>query len=237
MIKTLIVLAGFLSASVASSVASTRTLTSADGSKTVVAEIKAYNPNTDKVLIRQDGSDRDLDLDASSFSVGDRVYFHDYLLDATKREALKISVKSESDRFKTGQGSIYIYMKNKEHYTVSVNNSGLVNIENLTAKYEIYSTKYSNKGEKFLDVVSGEASISSLPADYTDTFETKTVEITRSCATTSSCPTCVRHAASVKKERVMGIHVRLYDDKGELINEFHSSSGIKHLAEKTAKES
>lgn len=225
--KALILLVGLLTASVLSA----RTLTSSDGAKTIVAEIKDYNPATDRVLIRQEGSDRDMDLEASSFSVGDRVHFHDFLKDATKRRMLDISVRNKTDRLRLPAG-IYTYIKNDEVYTISVTNKGVVDLAELTVKYDIYASVFDDKGSKKLEVTSGESSIYRLPAKQTENFDSKAVRITRSCATSSSCPKCVRFAASVQRERIVGIHVRMYDEKGQMITEYHSSNGIKNLASK-----
>lgn len=225
--KALILLVGLLSASVLSA----RTLTSADGSKTIVAEIKDYNPDTDRVLIRQEGSDRDMDLDAGSFSVGDRVHFHDFLKDVTKRRMLDISVRNKTDRLKLVNG-IYTYLKNDEVYTISVTNKGVVDLEQLTVKYDIYAAIFEKNGRKAIDVTSGESSMYRLPAKQTEEIDSKPVRITRGCATSSSCPKCVTFAASVQRERIVGIHVRMYDEKGQMITEYHSSNGIRNLASK-----
>ncbi|MGB1131154.1 MAG: hypothetical protein ACPG4K_13970, partial [Haloferula sp.] len=118
-----------------------RTFTSADGSKTMEAELIAYRPSTDTVVIRMQGRSARSTVKASAFSKEDQAYFKEFLKEASKRDSLKISVKEESDTFKN-EGGLYIYKKQKESFTVSVANRGEFDFEDLTAKYDIYLSKF-----------------------------------------------------------------------------------------------
>jgi hypothetical protein len=144
---------------------------------------------------------------------------------------LDISVRNKTDRLKLPAG-IYTYLKNDEVYTISVANKGVVDLEELTVKYDIYASVFDDKGSKELQVTSGDSSIYRLPAKQTEVVDSKPVRITRGCATNSSCPKCIRFAASVQRERIVGIHIRLFDEKGTMVTEYHSSNGIKNLASK-----
>lgn len=208
-----------------------RTFTSADGSKTMEAELIAYRPSTDTVVIRMQGRSARSTVKASAFSKEDQAYFKEFLKEASKRDSLKISVKEESDTFKN-EGGLYIYKKQKESFTVSVANRGEFDFEDLTAKYDIYLSKFDRAGKKTVEVVSGEASIDTIHSNLDDQFETKAVEVTVDCSTTSSCPKCQNQAASVKRERVLGLHVRIYDAEDELLTEYYSSNSVRAAAEK-----
>jgi hypothetical protein len=168
---------------------------------------------------------------ATAFSKEDQAYFQEFLKESSKRESLDISLKEQSDSFKN-EGDIYTYEKRKEHYTVSVANRGDFDFENLTAKYDIYVSKFNKDGDKIIEVVSGEASLESIHSNLDEQFDTKAVEITVDCSTSSSCPTCKTHAASVKRERVIGLHLRVYDAEDELLTDFYSSNSVRSAAEK-----
>ena len=234
MTKLLTLLLGLISAISLSA----RTLTSADGKKTIEAEIVDYNPDTGKVVIRNEGSIRNTIVDAATFSSEDQDYFKDFLKEAAKRKSLKISADKNSEKVDKDKGSLYIYDKRKESFTVKVSNSGYAEIEDLVAKFDIYVSKYDKEGKKIVEVVSGEEVISGVAANYTHEFESPSVQITVGCATTSSCPKCKVQAASVKSERVIGIHVRLLDrDGGDMLTEFFSSSSVKTAVGKKARDS
>lgn len=207
-----------------------RTFTSADGSKTMEAELIAYRPSTDTVVIRMEGRSARTTVKASAFSKEDQVYFKEFLKEASKRESLNISVKDQSDSFEQ-EGGIYTYEKQKESFTVSVANRGEFEFEDLTAKYDIYVSKYDKAGKKVVEVVSGESSIDKIHRNLDEQFDTDGVEVTVDCSTSSSCPKCKTHAASVKRERVIGIHVRVYDSEDELLTEYYSSNSVRSAAE------
>jgi hypothetical protein len=119
-----------------------------------------------------------------------------------------------------------------------VGNGGTTEIKGLVAKFDIYVSRYDKAGKKIVEVVSGEEPIDSIIGNYTHEFTSPTVQITTGCATTSSCPKCEQHAASVKSERVIGIYIRLLDGNGgDLLTEFYSSSSVKTAAEKKARDS
>lgn len=208
-----------------------RTFTSADGSKTMEAELISYRPSTDTIVFRVKGKSARSTAKASAFSKKDQAYFQEFLKESTKRESLDISLKEESDSFKK-EGGIYTYKKQKEHYTISVANRGDFDFEDLTAKYDIYVSKFDKNGKKAVEVVSGEASIESIHSNLDEQFETESVELTVDCTTSSSCPKCKTHASSVKRERVIGLHVRIYDAEDELLTEHYSSNSVRSAAEK-----
>jgi hypothetical protein len=217
---------------------SARTLTSADGSKTIEAEIIDYNPTTGKVVICNEGSIRNTIVDATAFSADDQEYFREFLKEAGKRKSLKISADKNSEKVEKAKDSLYIYDKRNEFFTVKVSNGSPAEIEDLVAKFDIYVSKYDKEGKKIVDVVSGEEAISSIVANYTHEFTSPSVQVTVGCATTSSCPKCKTQAASVKSERVIGIHVRLLDRKsGDFLTEFFSSSAVKTAVGKKGRES
>ena len=234
MSKSLILLLGLISAATLSA----RTLTSSDGKKTMEAEVVDFNPDTGKVVIRNEGSIRNTIVDATAFSAKDQDYFKEFLKEATKRKSLKITAEKHSEKEDTTQGGIYIYDKRKESFTVKVGNGGTTEIKGLVAKFDIYVSRYDKAGKKIVEVVSGEEPIDSIVGNYTHEFTGPTVQITTGCATTSSCPKCEQHAASVKSERVIGIYIRLLDGNGgDLLTEFYSSSSVKTAAEKKARDS
>jgi hypothetical protein len=234
MSKSLILLLGLISAATLSA----RTLTSSDGKKTMEADVVDYNPTTGKVIIRNEGSIRNTIVDATAFSAKDQDYFKEFLKEAAKRKSLRITADKLSEKEDKTQGGIYIYERRKESYTVKVANSGTTEIKGLIAKFDIYVSKYDKEGKKIVEVVSGEESIDSITGDYTHEFSSPVIQITTGCATTSSCPKCEQHAASVKSERVIGIYVRLLDGKGgDLLTEYYSSSSVKTAAEKKARDS
>jgi hypothetical protein len=236
MAKLLTLLLGLISAVSLSA----RTLTSADGSKTIEAEIIDYNPASGKVVLRNEGSTRNVTVDATAFSPDDQDYFKEFLKDSAKRKSLRLSADKNSEKEKKDKDSaaLYIYDKRNESFTIKVANSSSAEIEDLVAKYDIYVSKYSKEGKKIVEVVSGEESIDKLWANYSHEFESTSVQVTVGCATTSSCPKCKTQAASVQSERVLGIHVRLHDGKGgNLLTEFFSSSAVKTAVGKKARES
>ena len=210
-----------------------RTFTSADGSKTMEAELISFRPSTDTVVFRTKGRSARSTSKASAFSKQDQAYFQEFLKQSTKRESLNISLKEQSDNFKT-EGGIYSYKKKKEHYTVSIANRGDFDFEDLTAKYDIYVSKFDKSGKKVVEVVSGEASLESIYSNLDERFDTKSVEVTLDCSTSSSCPKCKTQASSVKRERVIGLHVRVYDAEDELLTDFYSSNSVRFAAEKKA---
>jgi hypothetical protein len=236
MSKLLVLLVGLISAISLSA----RTLTSADGKKTIEAEIIDYNPASGKVVIRNEGSTRNTTVDAKAFTQDDQDYFKEFLKDSAKRQSLRLSADKNSEKVKKDkdQTSLYIYDKRNESFTIKVANNSTAEIEDLVAKYDIYVSRYNKEGKKTMDVVSGEESIDKLWANYSHEFESASAEITVGCATTSSCPKCKTQAAAVQSERVIGIHVRLHDGKGgSLISEHFSSSAVKTAVGKKARDS
>jgi len=216
---------------------SARTFTSANNSKTIEAELIDYLPSSDKIVIRNEGSNRNVTVNASAFSAEDRAYFNEFLKEKTKRNSLKVSAKDKSEDFEREQGSLYVYDQAKKSFNVKVSNSGSVAIEGLTAKYEIYVSRYDKEGDKVMDVVSGDSSIGKVWGGSSQEFESVSVEVTNGCVTTSSCPKCKTKAASVERERVLGIYVRLFDDSGVLLTEFYSSKSLKSVVKKKSRES
>ncbi|BCX46826.1 hypothetical protein HAHE_07340 [Haloferula helveola] len=226
-----------LLALVAAGSVSARTFTSADGSKTIEADLIDFNPSTGNVVLRYDGTVRNVTVSASAFSEEDQEYFGEFLKDEAKRNSLNISTDEESEDVESGEGGLYIYEKSNSHYRVKVSNRGSVDIEDLTVKYDIYVSRYDKAGDKNIEVVSGEGSIDKVLSQFSEEVESESVTLTEDCETTSSCPKCKAQAASVKRERLIGIHVRLYDDEGELLTEHYSSNSVKSAAEKKARES
>lgn len=234
MTKLLTLLLGLVSAVSLSA----RTLTSADGSKTLEAEIIDYNPATGKVVIRNEGSIRNTTVDATAFSADDQEYFKEFLKESAKRKSLEISADKESEKVDKDKGGLYIYDRRNEFFTVKVANSGAAEIEDLVAKFDIYVSKFDKEGKKVVDVVSGEEAINKMWANYTHEFTSPSVQVTVGCATTSSCPKCKAQAASVKSERVIGIHVRLHDRQSDdFLSEYFSSSAVKTAVDKKARKS
>ncbi len=216
---------------------SARTFTSADNSKTIEAEIIDYLPSSDRIVIRYEGSNRNVTVNASAFSAEDRAYFNEFLTEKTKRNYLKLSADDKSESIEQKVGSLYVYDKTKKSFNVRVSNRGSVEIEGLKAKYEIYVSRYDKEGGKVMDVVSGDSSIGKVWGGSSEEFESVSVEVTNGCVTTSSCPKCKTKAASVERERVLGIHVRLFDDSGALLTEFYSSNSVKSVVGKKSRQS
>lgn len=208
-----------------------RTFTSADGSKTMEAELIAYRPATDTIVFRAKGRDARATAKASAFSEEDQAYFKEFHKESSKRTALDISVKDKSESFEK-EGGLYAYNKRKESFMVSIANRGDFDLEDLTAKYDIYVSKYDKAGKKVTEVVSGESSISTIHGNLDEQFETKPVEVTIDCSTSSSCPKCKAQAASVKRERVLGIHIRVFDGDDEMLTEDYSSNSVRAAAAK-----
>ena len=232
-IKSLILTAGLISAASLSA----RTFTSSDGSKTIEAELIDYDPSSGKIVIRNEGSNRNVTVEAGAFSKKDQAYFEKFIVEATKRKALSIRADDKSEDLEEKSGGIYIYDRKNEFFNVTISNSGPVEINDLTAKYDIYVTRYDKQGKKTVDMTSGSESFSSIDGKSNTEFKSLAVKVTSGCATSSSCPKCKTHAASVRKERVIGIHVRLYDDKGDMLTEFYSSGSVKSAAEKKSSQS
>lgn len=235
MSKSLTLIAGLISA--VSMPLAARTFTSADGSKTIEAELVDFSPASGKIVIRNDGSDHNVTVDAAAFSKDDQDYFQQFLKDKTKRESIKISAEDKSEKLEEKQGTIYLFNRKNEFFNVTITNSGPVDLADLTANYDIYVARFDKQGKRIVEVVSGKESFSQIGSRSDTCFTTTSVKLTSSCASTSSCPKCKQHAASVKKERIIGIHVRLHDDKGQMLTEFHSTPSVKSAVEKKAKQS
>jgi hypothetical protein len=214
-----------------------RTFTSAEGGKTIEAELIDYNPTSGKVVIRNEGSHRNVTVDADAFSAKDQAYFKEFLKEAAKRKSLGITVEKKSEKLEKTQGALYIYDRRNESFAISVNNSGPIEIEDLTVKYDIYVSSYDKEGKRVTNVVSGTRPIKTIAPNYSEEFETEAVQVTMGCVTTSSCPKCKTQAASVKAERVIGIHARILDSDGGLLTEFYSAGAVKTAAAKRARES
>lgn len=215
---------------------SARTFTSADGSRTMEAELFSYNPSNDTVVIQIDGQSSRTTTKASLFSEKDQDFFTEFLRKKEKFTALQVDSKVESESFESKRG-IYIYDKKKEHFAVTIKNRGDFDLEGLDAKYDVYFYKFDKKGDKSVEILSGTESIKSIASKDDARFNTQSVEINIDCATTSSCPKCVKFAASVERERVIGIRVRIFDSGEELISEYHSSNSIRAIARKNDSES
>lgn len=191
-----------------------RTFTSADGKRTIEAELIDFRPSTDTVVFRYEGQSSRQSAKASAFSAEDQEYFVEFLKEKTKRNALVISADEETERTED-EGGIYTYDRLHSFFRVSVLNRGEFGIEDLRAEYEIFLMRYDSEGKSKTEVVSGEARLDEVLPNFNESFETESVRITLDCETSSSCPTCERHAASVKRERVIGLRVRLFNEEGE----------------------
>jgi hypothetical protein len=207
-----------------------RTLTSADGQRTIEAELIDYRPSTDSVVFRYKGKSARQTAKASAFSAEDQEYFAEFLKEKTKRDALNVVAEEETERSED-EGGIYTYDRLSSFFRVSVRNRGEFGFEDLSAKYDIFVMRYDAEGKSKTEVVSGEASLGEILPRLDETFETESVRITLDCETSSSCPTCERHAASVKRERVIGLRVRIFNAEGEQLTEFHSSNAVRKLGE------
>lgn len=207
-----------------------RTFTSVDGQRTIEAELIDFRPSTDTVVFRYEGKRARQTAKASAFSAEDQKFFMEFLKEKTKRDALVVVAEEESDRV-DDEGGIYTYERLNSFFRVSVRNRGEFDIENLRAEYDIFLTRYDSGGKSKPEVVSGEAQLGEVLSKLDETFETESVKITLDCETSSSCPKCERHAASVKRERVVGLRVRIYNEEGEQLTEFHSSNSVRKLGE------
>ena len=215
---------------------SARTFTSSDGSKSMEAELISFRPSTDTIVFRHNGKNTHSTAKASAFSKDDQAYFKEFLKESAKSTSLNVTSEKESEKFETGGSGIYNYEKKKESFVVSVENRGDFNFEKLTAKYDIYVSKYDKAGNKVVEVVSGEESITEIHSQLDAQFNTKSVDVTIDCSTSESCPKCQAHASSVKRERVIGLRVRVYNEEDEMLTEFHSSSSARSTAEKKDQE-
>lgn len=207
-----------------------RTFTSADGQRTIEAELIDFRPSTDTVVFRYKGKSVRQSAKASAFSTEDQEYFVEFLKEKTKRDALEVVVVEETERA-DDEGGIYTYERLRSFFRVSVRNRGDFGFEDLRAEYDVFLMRYDSKGKSRTEVISGEARLDEILPKLDGTFETESVEITLDCETSSSCPTCEKHASSVKRERVIGLRVRIYNSDGEQLTEFHSSNAVRKLGE------
>ena len=226
--KTALVLIGMMTA-LALPIAA-RTLTSADGQRSIEAEVIDYRPSTDSVVFCFKGKSIRQTAKASAFSEEDRAYFLEFLKEKTMRDALRVSVSEEEDRLKEG-GGIYTYARQESFFRVSLRNTGEFDFEALTARYDVFVQRFDGQGKKSIEVVSGEAAVEPIPSNLDAVFETRPVKITLDCKTSSSCPTCVKTASAVKRERVLGLRVRVYNSEDEQMTEFHSSNSVRAIAD------
>lgn len=222
-------LAGFII--VASLPLSARTFTSADGKRTMEAELFSYSPSSDTVVIQLAGQKSRTTTKASLFSEEDQEYFKEFLKESEKFGALRISTKEESESFEDDKG-IYIYDRRKEHFDVTIVNRADFALEELTAKYDIYVQKFDKEGKKVIETISGQESIESVYSNGDAVFSTNAAEITTDCETTSSCPKCVKQASAVERERVIGVRVQVFNSDDEMLSEYHSSNTTRTLSNK-----
>lgn len=215
---------------------SARTFTSADGSRTMEAKLFSYNPSNDTVVLQIDGQNTRTTTKASHFSDKDQEFFQKFLRESEKYDALRVNSSSESESFENKRG-IYIYDKKKEHFSVTIKNRGDFDFENLDAEYDVYFYKFDKEGKKSVETLSGTESIESISSKDSVSFGTQAVEINIDCASTSSCPKCVKFAASVERERVIGVRVRIHGSDEELLTEYYSSNSTRTIAEKVDSES
>jgi hypothetical protein len=213
-----------------------RTFTSADGTKKIEADLIAVRPSTDTIVITYKGRNTRVTTKASAFSKEDQAYFKKFHKEATKRHSLRVTTEAEAERFKTGEDRMYQYDNEKRSFRVSVFNKSDFDFEDLTAKYDIYLNKYV-EGKKTIEVVSGEESIDEILSHIDAQFVTQSVDLIIDCSTKESCPKCQTQAASVKRERVIGLRVKVFNDKDEMLTEYYSSNNAKSTAEKMDKES
>lgn len=215
---------------------SARPFTSADGKRTMEATLISYTPSTDTVVLQISGQGNRTTAKASAFSKSDQEFFNEFHKEAEKFNALKVSVKEESEKFENKTG-IYIYEQKKEHFVVSIDNRSEFDLDGLTAKYDVYVSKFNKDGKKIIEVVSGTEAIGSINGGSNGQFETKPITINIDCETTSSCPKCVKHAASVERERVIGLRVTVTNSKDEVLTEYFSSNTARATANKHDSES
>ena len=208
-----------------------RTFTSVDGAKKIEADLISYRPDSGTVVLRFEGKSRRSTTKASAFSKKDQKYFLDFFKESTKRESMKVDAKLKSERFKK-EGTTYTYSKKKEQFDVTVANRGDFKFEKLVAKYDVYVSKFDKKGKRIVKTVSGEESIYEILGKASAQFVTSSVEITIDCSSSSSCPKCQTTAAAVKRERVIGIRVRVHDGDGEMLSEYFSSNAVRAASEK-----
>lgn len=206
-----------------------RTFTSADGTKTVEAELIDYRPANGTVIIQYQGQNTRRTVNASAFSEADNEYFKEFLKEKIMRDSLRIQSSPIEERSQDG-GDLYTYTRLNSQYRVSVRNAGKLTVDGLTAKYDIYVQRYDQDGGRKVEVESGVEMLDAIPVNLDAIFETKTVKVTLGCKTSSSCPTCVDQAESVERERILGLRVRLYNDKDELMSEYHSSTSLRSVA-------
>jgi len=195
------------------------------------AELISYTSATDTVVLQIDGQRVRTTTKASAFSQKDQEFFKEFLRESEKFKSLEVSSKDKSEKFETKRG-LYLYEKRKEHFEVTVENRGSFAINDLTAKYDIYFTKYDKTGERAVEVKSGEECFEAIGSSGEFQFTTDPVEINISCATTSSCPKCVKKASTVERERVLGMRVRVYNGDDELLTEYYSSNSVRSVASK-----
>ncbi len=210
---------------------SARTFTSADGERTIEADLIDYRPASDTVVISYKGKSARQSVKASAFSEADQAYFKEFLKGKAMRESLVVT-STEAEERSEDEGEIYTYDRLSSHYKVAVRNSGKASVEGLNAKYDVYVLRYDKEGQRQVEVESGEVSLDPIPVNLNALFDTDPVKVTLGCETSSSCPTCEKHADSVRRERVMGLRVRLYNDEDELMSEYYSSSSLRSVAEK-----
>lgn len=206
-----------------------RTFTSADGTKTMEAKLISYNAAQGTVVIKLDGSHTHTNATADSFSKADQEYFVEHLKELEKHSAIQVDTDKESDSFKEASGQ-YTYGKKKEHFKVSLTNNGTYAFEDITAKYDIYFYKYDKAGKRSTQVVSGEESFKNLASNAKVEFETDPVEITTGCSSNSSCPKCVTKAASIDRERVIGIRVSVSSGE-ETLTQYYSANSVRSVGE------
>lgn len=208
---------------------------SADGSKTIRGNFVSYNPSSEAVTIHLN-TGKKITTAASNFSDECQAYFIEQQAQAEKFAALKIKVTSETNKPDEVTKDIYVYQNREELYTVEVRNTSDFAFEDIKVKVTAVVNRNTGDGDTKVVIEESNYQIKTIAAKGKQYLQLEPFVLVHKVSSNSGCPTCVQHAASYNKERVVGLKVDLVDEEGAPIVSESTSRNVDKALQRVALE-
>ncbi|MEM0970139.1 MAG: hypothetical protein AAGJ31_12350 [Verrucomicrobiota bacterium] len=148
------------------------TFTSADGSKTMKAEILEYFPSTGMAKIKTGG--RQLRVNVNAFDPEDLATFQSWYQETQAGRRIMVYFDETSDKSSSGATR-----ENKAGFVINVRNNGEMVFDDLEVRYQVYYKQDAGSVGKTAKFTAGKAELGSLKARQTMQVATDPVSLKR----------------------------------------------------------
>lgn len=219
--------------------AETRTLTSADGEKTIEAEILRYSRDTGMVTLRLSNGKR-MVTPSSHFSEADQEFFKQMAKSKAIADAVEVDFRTRPKQKlleKNTKDKIDIEKRFYENAIV-VENTSEYALKNVTVRYWLLLERFNDKGKEYLEVLDGSVLIPDLQPEKEKEVSGPSITLVQGAVPNckpdcGQCNKALNAASLVQRERVHGHKVEILNADGKVIASDVSSKRVEDYLVKT----